>query len=66
MTVERDARGQRIREPASATSEAWDEDMPGDPACWMRRVCPACGTLADSDPPTTCQQCHAAIPAPEV
>ena len=52
------------RDRASATGEAWDEDMPGDPVCWLRRVCPACGTLADEEPPTTCQECHAAIPVP--
>lgn len=39
-----------------------DEDGPGDPACWMKRVCPACGALADTDPPATCPQCHAMIP----
>jgi uncharacterized protein YeaO (DUF488 family) len=38
-----------------------DEDVPGDPACWLRRVCPVCGTIAETDPPTTCPQCHAAI-----
>lgn len=41
---------------------ALDEDRPGDPACWMMRVCPACGAMADSDPPVTCPQCHAVIP----
>jgi uncharacterized protein YeaO (DUF488 family) len=39
-----------------------DEDGPGDPACWMKRVCPACGALADTDPPAACPQCHAMIP----
>jgi uncharacterized protein YeaO (DUF488 family) len=34
----------------------------GDPACWQKRVCPNCGTLADTDPPTWCQQCHEGIP----
>jgi uncharacterized protein YeaO (DUF488 family) len=36
-------------------------DVPGDPACWLRRVCPVCGTIAESDPPVTCPRCHAAI-----
>ena len=40
------------------------DDRPGDPACWMKRVCPACGTLAAADPPTTCAHCHAVIPVP--
>ena len=49
---------------AGATDEAGDEaDRPGDPACWLKRVCPSCGTLADADPPTTCARCHTAIPA---
>jgi rubrerythrin len=29
----------------------------GDPACWLRRVCPDCGRLADDDPPTRCPMC---------
>jgi DNA-binding MarR family transcriptional regulator len=29
----------------------------GDPACWLHRVCPACGRLADDDPPTRCPAC---------
>jgi hypothetical protein len=32
------------------------EDRPGDPACLLPRVCPACGAVAESDPPTTCPQ----------
>jgi uncharacterized protein YeaO (DUF488 family) len=39
-----------------------DEDRPGDPACWLRRVCPSCGGVASADPPTTCPQCHAEMP----
>ena len=39
-----------------------DDDVPGDPACWLHRVCPACGSIADADPPTTCPQCHTEIP----
>jgi rubrerythrin len=32
-------------------------DEGGDPACWLHRVCPACGRLADEDPPTRCPGC---------
>ena len=32
-------------------------DEGGDPACWLHRVCPACGRLADEDPPTRCPSC---------
>jgi hypothetical protein len=34
----------------------------GDPACWVRRVCAACGRLADEDPPTHCPACGAELP----
>jgi len=33
----------------------------GDPACWLRRVCPSCGRLAEEDPPTTCAACGAEL-----
>ena len=46
----------------SAGPGAEDDDVPGDPACWLHRVCPACGSIANADPPTTCPQCHAEIP----
>ena len=32
-------------------------DDGGDPACWLHRVCPACGRVADEDPPTRCASC---------
>jgi hypothetical protein len=35
----------------------------GDPACWLRRVCPACGRLADVDPPVRCAACGELLPA---
>jgi rubrerythrin len=35
----------------------------GDPACWLRRVCPECGAIADTDPPAACPRCGAAMPA---
>ena len=35
----------------------------GDAPCWLNRVCPECGSIADQDPPATCPRCHAAIPA---
>jgi len=54
------AAGQAPRASAGPADE--DDDVPGDPACWLHRVCPACGSIADADPPTTCPQCHAEIP----
>ena len=35
----------------------------GDAPCWLNRVCPRCGAIADQDPPVSCPQCQAAIPA---
>ena len=37
----------------------------GDPVCWLHRVCPACGRLADQDPPTRCPDCGAELPGEE-
>jgi rubrerythrin len=37
-------------------------ERPGDPACLLRRVCQACGAVAESDPPTVCPQCGAELP----
>jgi hypothetical protein len=39
------------------------DDDGGDPACWLRRVCPACGRLADADPPVRCAACGELLPA---
>ena len=41
----------------SAGTRGAPDDEGGDPACWLRRVCPACGRLADEDPPVTCAAC---------
>jgi rubrerythrin len=38
-------------------------DEGGDPVCWLHRVCPACGRIADEDPPTRCPACGGALPA---
>ena len=37
-------------------------DEGGDPACFLHRVCPACGRVADEDPPTTCRVCGEELP----
>jgi len=47
----------------AASGIGQDEDAPGDPACWLHRVCPACGTIAETGPPATCARCSAEIPA---
>lgn len=51
----------RVIRPAAREPD--EEDRPGDPVCLLRRVCPACGAVADADPPTTCPSCHREIPA---
>jgi uncharacterized protein YeaO (DUF488 family) len=52
----------RLRE-ASREAAAAASERGGDPACWLHRVCPRCGEMAESDPPTTCPRCHTEIPA---
>ena len=38
--------------------EEEDGEGGGDAACWLARVCPACGALADGDPAAVCPACH--------
>ncbi|MBB4906982.1 hypothetical protein [Actinophytocola algeriensis] len=40
-------------------------DEGGESVCWLARVCPECGALADEDPPTTCPRCGEPMPVPE-
>ena len=51
----------RLGRCGRTTSDPADDEG-GDPACWLRRVCPACGRLADEDPPTRCPACGAELP----
>jgi ribosomal protein S27AE len=37
-------------------------DSGGDPVCWLPRVCPDCGLLAEDEPPTVCVRCGARLP----
>ena len=46
----------------TADDETLADEEGGDPACWLRRVCPACGGMADQDPPTRCAACSADLP----
>ncbi|MDA8318518.1 MAG: hypothetical protein M0030_01700 [Actinomycetota bacterium] len=43
--------------------DGFDDDLPGDPVCLMRRVCMKCGAVADEEPPTICPQCGEEMPA---
>ena len=49
--------------PDEAPGPGDDLDTPGDPPCWLARVCPSCGSVAPVDPPTTCPNCRATIPS---
>ena len=40
-----------------------DDEPGGDPACWLSRVCPECGRVADEDPPTRCRVCGSPVGA---
>ena len=35
----------------------------GDAPCWLNRVCPECGSIAGTEPPARCPNCHAVMPA---
>ena len=37
-------------------------ELGGDPACWARRVCQACGRLNEAERPVVCEACGAAFP----
>ena len=66
LTATRDAsRSQAavLAEQLRAANGTGQDDVPGDPACWLHRVCPSCGTIAEAEPPVTCTQCGAEIPA---
>jgi hypothetical protein len=49
------------RPPAS---HAPAEPEGGDAACWMHRVCAACGALQDTAPFDRCERCGAAAEDP--
>jgi hypothetical protein len=34
-----------------------DEDVGGDPVCWLDRVCPECGGFLTEARPTRCERC---------
>jgi len=61
VTSDPERRAAELRQ-AGLRRQPGPEDRPGDPACLLRRVCPACGAVAESDPPVTCAQCGTEIP----
>ena len=54
--------------PDAAPSGRFDEPSgpaEGDAACWLARVCPACGALTDRPSTPICERCGcAATPEP--
>jgi rubrerythrin len=34
-----------------------DQDMGGDPVCWLDKVCPSCGLFTGDRPSATCPRC---------
>jgi hypothetical protein len=48
--------------PGAADPAGAAPERPGDPACLLRRVCQACGAVAETDPPTVCPQCGSEMP----
>ncbi|HZM67781.1 MAG TPA: hypothetical protein VFC16_15930 [Nakamurella sp.] len=47
-------------EPALAPGPD-EEDLGGDPVCWLADVCPECGRFVGRRPPAQCPRCGAAI-----
>jgi hypothetical protein len=52
----------RAAQPAARDRAGAVPERPGDPACLLRRVCQACGGVAETDPPTVCPQCGSEMP----
>ncbi|WP_431772390.1 hypothetical protein [Streptomyces cucumeris] len=50
--------GGRREEPEDRRAPTEPEG--GDPACWLDRVCPACGAFQDTVPHDRCARCGAA------
>ncbi|UOT02322.1 hypothetical protein MPY17_25585 [Rhodococcus opacus] len=37
-----------------------DDDLGGDPVCWLDRVCPDCGLFLNDHTASTCPRCGSA------
>ncbi|GAA2242730.1 hypothetical protein GCM10010430_25410 [Kitasatospora cystarginea] len=58
LTVHRRRPGMTIRSAPPADPAPADRPTGGgDPACWLDRVCPACGRLAEGAAPAFCSRC---------
>lgn len=56
--TDRDATGTGGGEIGGTTVPA-DRDLGGDPACWLNRVCDACGRFVDDPLAAVCPACGA-------
>jgi uncharacterized protein YeaO (DUF488 family) len=54
LTATRDVEHSHAAVLADLLRPAQPTETGGDPACWVARVCPDCGRLADETPPTRC------------
>lgn len=56
-----EVRGNPPTPPGAAAPAAHTaEPLGGDPACWLNRVCDACGRFIDDEAALTCPLCGAA------
>ena len=63
LTATKDLEHSQAADLAERLRASFEQERGGDPACWLHRVCPRCGEMAEADPPTTCPRCHTGIPA---
>jgi rubrerythrin len=49
------------RQEQPVRGELQEEELAGDPVCWLRMVYPECGTMVESEPPATCPRCGTLI-----
>ena len=62
VTAHDTAGGFRNEMVGGVIGDAHDGAEGGDPACWLDRVCDACGRLVDErPPPDRCPQCGAEL-----
>jgi len=54
-----DSRPDRTAEPKPYA----DQDIGGDPVCWLDKVCPSCGLFTGERPSATCPRCGADLSA---
>ncbi len=50
----------------TATQSGPAAELGGDAACWLDRVCPTCGALAEGEPSAHCPRCGHHLPGQDV